>query len=151
MKNISKNDSVCLLDPVLLFNLILHTHISLIRMIHRITRLISLPYVRTLSAANNDVTPVVSKEQIGSCGVLSLHRPKTMNALNAEMFDLISPQLIEWEKDSSIKSILIKGRDRKVFSAGGEIKKVLDKDLNEEDLSLHLSKEYSLGNLVTIR
>ena len=127
------------------------THISSITMIHRVTRHISLPYVRMLSATTTDVTPVVSKERIGSCGVLSLYRPNVMNALNTEVFDLISPQLIEWERDSSIKSILIKGRDRKVFSAGGEIKKLLDKNLNEEDLVSHLSKEYSLGNIVTFR
>ena len=106
--------------------------------------------MRMLST-NNDVIPVVRKEQIGSCGVLSLHRPEVMNALNVEMFELISPQLIEWERDPSIKSILIKGRDMKVFSAGGEIKKVLDVNLNEEYFFSHLSKEYSLGNVVTIR
>ena len=49
-------------------------------------------------------------------GIITLNRPKALNALNANMATLIYPQLKEWE--NSVKFVIIEGAGDKAFCAG---------------------------------
>ncbi|KAI6660592.1 3-hydroxyisobutyryl-CoA hydrolase, mitochondrial [Oopsacas minuta] len=125
-------------------------------MLIRLRRCVSslTPYIRLMTSEphnTNNTIPVVSRVQIGSCGILSIYRPKLMNALNIEMFDIIIPQLIEWERDPTIKCILIRGRERDVFCAGGDMKALLEEGILETNMPLlHISKEYALVHLLSL-
>lgn len=57
----------------------------------------------------------------GNAGIISLNRPKALNALNHPMVKSMRPQLREWES-SSLGLVLIKGEGGKAFCAGGDIK-----------------------------
>jgi len=66
-------------------------------------------------------------EQKGQLGVITLNRPKALNALTHEMAIALNNQLQAWATDDSIKAALIKGAGEKSFCAGGDIKAMRDK------------------------
>jgi enoyl-CoA hydratase len=61
-------------------------------------------------------------EQKGVVGVITLNRPKALNALSLEMIRQISGALKSWEKEPSIKVVLFKGAGDRAFCAGGDLK-----------------------------
>ena len=60
----------------------------------------------------------------GVVGMLTLNRPKALNALNLEMIQSLTPILKEWEtgKDG-VQVVVIKGEGGKAFCAGGDMQK----------------------------
>lgn len=61
--------------------------------------------------------------QKGDCGLITLNRPKALNALNLSMVKKIYPALKEWE--STKKLVMIKGSGEKAFCAGGDVKSLV--------------------------
>merc|ERR1719513_2063 len=59
-------------------------------------------------------------EKVNGAGIITLNRPKALNALNLSMVNKIYPQIGEWEKDPSTTMIIMKGAGEKSFCAGGE-------------------------------
>ena len=57
-------------------------------------------------------------------GIMTLNVPKSLNALSVEMCKLLSQQLAQWQEDSNIVAILLKGAGDKAFCAGGDIRKL---------------------------
>nr|XP_040150533.1 3-hydroxyisobutyryl-CoA hydrolase, mitochondrial isoform X2 [Ictidomys tridecemlineatus] len=66
-------------------------------------------------------------EKKGCAGVITLNRPKLLNALNLNMTQKIYSQLKKWEQDSETSLIIIKGAGGKAFCAGGDIRASLQK------------------------
>jgi enoyl-CoA hydratase/carnithine racemase len=62
-------------------------------------------------------------ERIGKAGVVTLTRPKALNALTHGMVQALAKALTEWEDDPAIAVVLIRGEGR-AFSAGGDIMQV---------------------------
>ncbi|KAG2458727.1 HIBCH protein, partial [Polypterus senegalus] len=62
----------------------------------------------------------------GCAGVITLNRPKALNALNLSMIRKIFPQLKKWEQDDQTSIVIIKGVGDKAFCAGGDIRAVAD-------------------------
>jgi len=60
-------------------------------------------------------------EKVNGAGIITLNRPKALNALNLSMVNKIYPQIGEWEKDPSTTMIIMKGAGEKSFCAGGDI------------------------------
>ncbi|MEP2829182.1 enoyl-CoA hydratase/isomerase family protein [Parvibaculum sp.] len=65
-------------------------------------------------------------ERRGSAGVITLNRPKALNALTLGMVRLIHPQLREWVADERVQCIVIEGAGEKAFCAGGDIRALHD-------------------------
>ena len=66
-------------------------------------------------------------EKIKNVGLITINRPKQLNAMNWTMGSLINKQLKIWENDSNISSIIIKNdKSSNAFCAGGDIKVVRD-------------------------
>lgn len=63
-------------------------------------------------------------EQKGQLGVITLNRPKALNALTHEMAIALDKQLQAWAIDDSVKAALIKATGEKAFCAGGDIVKL---------------------------
>ncbi|MDI6027662.1 3-hydroxyisobutyryl-CoA hydrolase [Corticibacterium sp. UT-5YL-CI-8] len=59
-------------------------------------------------------------EQQGLAGIVTLTRPKALNAVTHKMVRALSAALTAWETDPSISAVLIKAEGR-AFSAGGDI------------------------------
>uniref|UniRef100_A0A668A1A3 3-hydroxyisobutyryl-CoA hydrolase n=1 Tax=Myripristis murdjan TaxID=586833 RepID=A0A668A1A3_9TELE len=68
----------------------------------------------------------VLMEKVGNAGVITLNRPKVLNALNLPMIRHIYPQLKKWEKDDETDLVIIKGAGGKAFCAGGDIRAVTE-------------------------
>lgn len=61
-------------------------------------------------------------EQKGEWGVVTLNRPQVLNALTWGMVEAYRSQLIKWERDKSVRAVLVKGAGDKAFSAGADIR-----------------------------
>ncbi|GLQ06459.1 enoyl-CoA hydratase/isomerase family protein [Sneathiella chinensis] len=57
----------------------------------------------------------------GQMGVITLNRPKALNALTHEMAVALDAQLVEWADDPAVQAVLVKGAGEKAFCAGGDI------------------------------
>jgi len=57
-----------------------------------------------------------------SLGIITLNRPKNLNALNLEMIDLIRQQLREWAINDDIALILLQASGDRAFCAGGDVR-----------------------------
>ena len=58
-----------------------------------------------------------------STGVITLNRPKALNALNINMAIQLSEKLKEWEGDNRVERVILLGEGNH-FCAGGDVKSV---------------------------
>lgn len=65
-------------------------------------------------------------EQDGAVAVLTINRPKALNALNSETLSELSTALDELGKNSSVKVVIITGSGNKSFVAGADIAQMKD-------------------------
>uniref|UniRef100_A0A673J5I1 3-hydroxyisobutyryl-CoA hydrolase n=1 Tax=Sinocyclocheilus rhinocerous TaxID=307959 RepID=A0A673J5I1_9TELE len=88
-------------------------------------------------------------EKVGNAGVITLNRPKALNALNLTMIKHIYPQLKKWDKDSETDLVIIKGAGEKAFCAGGDIRAVSEAGKAGDSLTQDLFREeYILNNTI---
>ena len=71
-------------------------------------------------------------EVVGKAGVITLNRPKALNAITLKMIEQLGPQLEAWATDDKIAHVIVKAAPDRAFSAGGDIVQLyqwgLDKD-----------------------
>ncbi|AWK50590.1 crotonase [Clostridium beijerinckii] len=81
-------------------------------------------------------------EKEGHLAIVTINRPKALNALNSETLKDLDTVLDDLEKDSNVYAVILTGAGEKSFVAGADIAEM--KDLNEEQ-----GKEFGiLGNNV---
>lgn len=66
--------------------------------------------------------PEVLLEQRGRIGLITLNKPKALNALSLSMIHAIEPRLKSWTTDDSVDAVVIQGAGEKAFCAGGDIR-----------------------------
>ena len=54
-------------------------------------------------------------------GVITLHRPKALNALTLGMIRELEKTIPGWERDPAIKAVVLKGAGDRAFCAGGDV------------------------------
>jgi enoyl-CoA hydratase len=92
-------------------------------------------------------------ERRGRAGLITLNRPKALNALTLDMIRTIAAALIEWRDDDAVEFVAVRGMGKQgpfgVLSAGGDIRffhqAVLAGDPRLEDF---FTEEYALNHLV---
>jgi enoyl-CoA hydratase len=62
----------------------------------------------------------------GAAGIVTLNRPKVLNALTLGMVRLIHPQLRAWADNEDVKLVIVEGAGEKAFCAGGDIRALHD-------------------------
>ncbi|MGB7404811.1 MAG: enoyl-CoA hydratase/isomerase family protein [Pacificimonas sp.] len=67
------------------------------------------------------MTEDVLFEQRNALGLITLNRPKALNALNRGMCVAIDKQLAAWADDDGIKTVSIVGEGERAFCAGGDV------------------------------
>jgi enoyl-CoA hydratase len=65
-------------------------------------------------------------ERRGKVGIVTLNRPKALNALNAALIGELGRALDEFEADPAVAAIVLTGSD-KAFAAGADIKEMVGK------------------------
>lgn len=70
--------------------------------------------------------PEVLFERRGEAGIITLNRPKALNALSHNMVRLIHPQLLEWAADARVTRVVLKAAGERAFCAGGDIRAIYD-------------------------
>jgi enoyl-CoA hydratase len=70
--------------------------------------------------------PTILTARDGAVGIITLHRPETLNALNAQITTELAAAVEEMEQDGEINVIVLTGSDR-AFAAGADIKEIRDK------------------------
>ena len=65
--------------------------------------------------------PEILFEQRGVLGLVTLNRPKVLNALTYNMVKQLHPQLEAWAVDDGIKAVVIRASGEKAFCAGGDL------------------------------
>lgn len=65
-------------------------------------------------------------ERRGGAGIVTLNRPKALNALTLGMVRTIHPKLAEWAKDDGVRCVIVEGAGDKAFCAGGDIRALYD-------------------------
>ncbi|XP_076295788.1 3-hydroxyisobutyryl-CoA hydrolase [Lasioglossum baleicum] len=96
--------------------------------------------------ANNEEEVLI--KDIGNKGIITLNRPKALNALNLSMVKKIYPTLKKWE--TSKKLVIIEGAGEKAFCAGGDVKSIVlgVKENNKELGETFFKEEYMLDHLI---
>ncbi|XP_072252620.1 3-hydroxyisobutyryl-CoA hydrolase, mitochondrial isoform X2 [Leuresthes tenuis] len=95
------------------------------------------------------VEPEILLKRVGRAGVITMNRPKVLNALNLTMIRQIYPQLKKWEKDNETDIVIIKGIGGKAFCAGGDIRAVTEAGKAGESLAQDFFREeYILNNVI---
>ena len=86
-------------------------------------------------------------------GILTLNRPKALNALSLEMIRLVTAQLLAWRDDPQVGAVLLRGANREgkapAFCAGGDIRYFHEAALaGDPTLEDFFSEEYALNHLI---
>jgi enoyl-CoA hydratase len=61
-------------------------------------------------------------ERRGALGLITLNRPKALNALTHEMCVAMKVTLDQWAKDDAVKTVAVRGAGDRAFCAGGDIR-----------------------------
>jgi enoyl-CoA hydratase len=72
----------------------------------------------------SDGEPHIKSEKRGRLGLLTLNRPKALNALDHGMIRGITAQLQAWAVDDGIAAVAIRGEGPRAFCSGGDIRAV---------------------------
>ena len=89
----------------------------------------------------------------GSAGLLTLNRPKALNALSLEMLRELTATLREWQNDPRVEVVTIRGTGKEgpfgSFCAGGDIRFFHSAALaGDPKLDEFFTEEYTLNHLV---
>ena len=99
------------------------------------------------------VVPEVVCEVHGRVGLITLNRPKALNALSLDMVRALTAALLQWQDDAQVLAVAVRGQGREgpfgAFCAGGDIRffhqAALAGDPRLEDF---FTEEYTLNHLV---
>lgn len=70
--------------------------------------------------------PEIVCETRGAAGLVTLNRPKALNALTHGMVGELSRALDRWERDPAVASVVVKGAGERAFCAGGDIRRIFE-------------------------
>jgi len=85
----------------------------------------------------------------GAAGIVTLNRPKALNALTLGMVRALHPQLVAWADDPSVERVIVKGSGEKGFCAGGDIRALYDWGTSGDPLAVGFyEEEYKLNTFI---
>jgi enoyl-CoA hydratase len=83
----------------------------------------------------------VTEEKKGRVGVITLNRPKQLNALNARLMQELGQALLAFDADPGIGAILITGSE-KAFAAGADIDAMKGYDFMDAYLQDYITRDW---------
>ena len=80
----------------------------------------------------------IISETRDAVGIITLNRPKALNALNAQLIDELNYALSDFQEDTAIGCVIIGGSE-KAFAAGADIREMKGKSFTDVYLGNFLS------------
>jgi len=85
----------------------------------------------------------------GRAGVITLDRPKALNALTLPMVRAIDAQLVDWTGDPAVSHVVLTSTSEKAFCAGGDIRRIHDMGrAGEPGLTEFFHDEYRMNRRI---
>ena len=93
--------------------------------------------------------PHILFEKRGALGLITLNRPKALNALTHGMCLGLAQTLPRWAQDDGIQAVAIRGTGERAFCAGGDIRAMYDSNLaGTKAAAKFLADEYRINALI---
>src|SRR5262245_340981 len=94
--------------------------------------------------------PEILFERRGTAGIVTLNRPKALNAVTLIMVRALRQQLDAWRNDTAVTRIIIIGAVRRAFSAGGDLRQVyeLGRSGQQDEALIYWREEYALNSVI---
>jgi len=93
--------------------------------------------------------PHVLFEKRGAVGLITLNRPKALNALTHGMCLQMTMQLRAWAAQDDVKVVVVQGSGERAFCAGGDIRSLYESGINKTPYALSFyHDEYVLNALI---
>jgi enoyl-CoA hydratase len=86
-------------------------------------------------------------EAQGALGLITLNRPKAMNALTLDMIHAMTVRLGVWAEDDDIAAVAVRGAGDKAFCAGGDVLALIRPD-NAAFIEGFFHDEYRLNRMI---
>jgi enoyl-CoA hydratase/carnithine racemase len=104
-----------------------------------------------LSFQVSDEPEILSKIE-GHAGVITLSRPKALNALSIPMMREITRLLMDWKDDPRVRVVILQSGGGKAFCAGGDIRSVYEARLKGDKAFLVaiFQEEYLLNFMISL-
>ncbi len=83
----------------------------------------------------------------GAAGIVTLNRPKALNAITHDMVWQLAAKLETWKADDGVTRVIIRANGERAFSAGGDLREVTVRGREKEAL-IFFSNEYRLNALI---
>lgn len=95
-------------------------------------------------------TPEIRFERRGRLGVITLDRPRALNALTLAMIRELDPMLRQWSHDHGVQAVVIQGAGDKAFCAGGDVRAVYEAGKRGTDVLTYefFFEEYRLNRRI---
>jgi enoyl-CoA hydratase len=88
-------------------------------------------------------------EKRGAVGLITLNRPKALNALTHAMCRAMTAQLRAWSVDAEVKAVVVQGAGDRAFCAGGDIRSLYESGKAGTPYALDFYRdEYVLNALI---
>ncbi|MEX2449610.1 MAG: enoyl-CoA hydratase/isomerase family protein [Rhodospirillales bacterium] len=101
-------------------------------------------------SAHQDFSDDLMIESRNGVGLITLNRPKALNALSLDMLTRFGGALTAWAGDPAIRAVIVRGGGGRAFCAGGDIRAVYDAHKRGDPAFSHdlFRREYTLDYLV---
>src|SRR5437762_804940 len=89
-------------------------------------------------------------ERRGVAGIVTLNRPKALNAVTHEMVRALARQLAAWASDAAVTRVIVTAAGERAFSAGGDIRALyeLGRAGRQDEMLTFWRDEYPLNVLI---
>ncbi|HEX3943974.1 MAG TPA: enoyl-CoA hydratase/isomerase family protein [Rhizomicrobium sp.] len=95
------------------------------------------------------MTDEVLFQRRGAVGLITLNRPKALNALTRGMCVAMKAMLDEWVADERVKTVVIRGTGERAFCAGGDIRSLYESGKSDVSSALDFYRdEYRLNGTI---
>jgi enoyl-CoA hydratase len=94
--------------------------------------------------------PEILFEHRGAAGLVTLNRPRALNAVTFGMVRVLTEQLMKWAHDPTVTRIVVSAAGDRSFSAGGDIRALYDlgRAGRHADMLPFWREEYALNALI---
>jgi enoyl-CoA hydratase len=94
--------------------------------------------------------PEILFNRRGTVGLITLNRPKALNAVTPNMVRLLASQLKDWARDPAVTRVVISAAGERAFSAGGDIRALYEigRAGHYDEMLIFWREEYALNALI---